>query len=68
MAELLETGAADAISTLLLAHGAGAGMETAFLTQMADLLAERGVRVLRFEFGYMASRRTTGKKNSSPIS
>ena len=62
----LDTGPADAAWTLLLAHGAGAGMETAFMTQMADLLAARGIRVLRFEFGYMASRRTTGKKKPAP--
>lgn len=66
MPDLLDTGPPDAAWTLLLAHGAGAGMDTAFLTQMADLIAARGVRVLRFEFGYMASRRTTGKKRPAP--
>ena len=66
MPELLDTGPADAVWTLLLAHGAGAGMETGFLNQMTDLISARGIRVLRFEFGYMASRRTTGKKKPSP--
>lgn len=66
MLELLDTGPPDAAWTLLLAHGAGAGMETAFLTQVADLIAQRGIRVLRFEFGYMASRRVTGKKKPAP--
>src|SRR5689334_14225217 len=66
MTEFLDTGPADAAWTLLLAHGAGAGMDTPFMTQVADLVAARGIRVLRFEFGYMASRRTTGKKKPAP--
>lgn len=66
MLEFLETGPADAETTLLLAHGAGAGMESPFLARMAELLAERRVRVLRFEFAYMASRRATGKRKPPP--
>jgi predicted alpha/beta-hydrolase family hydrolase len=66
MTDFLETGPADAAATLLLAHGAGAGMETRFLAEMADLLAARTVRVLRFEFRYMASQRTTGKRRPPP--
>ncbi|MBS0240740.1 MAG: alpha/beta fold hydrolase [Proteobacteria bacterium] len=66
MPDFLASGPDDAAWTLLLAHGAGAGMETPFMSQMAALLAERSVRVLRFEFGYMASRRTTGKRKPPP--
>lgn len=66
MPDFLDCGAADAAWTLLLAHGAGAGMETAFLAQITDLIVESGVRVVRFEFGYMASRRRTGKKKPAP--
>ena len=66
MPEFLQSGPADAAWTLLLAHGAGAGMETPFLTQVADLIAARGIRVLRFEFGYMAARRTSGKRRPPP--
>jgi predicted alpha/beta-hydrolase family hydrolase len=66
MPEFLETGPTDAGWTLLLAHGAGAGMETPFLTQMAELIAGHGIRVLRFEFGYMAARRTGGKRRPAP--
>ncbi|MDX2157247.1 MAG: alpha/beta fold hydrolase [Hyphomicrobiaceae bacterium] len=66
MPELLDDGPADASVTLLLAHGAGAGMDTRFLAEMAGLLAARNVRVLRFEFGYMASRRTSGKRRPAP--
>lgn len=49
-------------ATLILAHGAGAPMDSAFLQQMAENLAARGVAVLRFEFAYMAARRLDGKK------
>ncbi len=66
MPEFIETGPADAGATLLLAHGAGAGMESPFLAQIAELLASRQVCVLRFEFAYMASRRVTGKRKPPP--
>jgi uncharacterized protein len=49
-------------ATLILAHGAGAPMDSAFMQEMAQLLAARGVAVLRFEFAYMAARRLDGKK------
>nr|WP_028669158.1 alpha/beta fold hydrolase [Saccharospirillum impatiens] len=47
---------------LVLAHGAGAPMDSEFMNDMAARLASRGVRVIRFEFPYMAERRITGKK------
>jgi hypothetical protein len=53
-------GQADA--TLILAHGAGAPMDSDFMQLMAQSLAARGVAVLRFEFAYMATRRLDGKK------
>jgi uncharacterized protein len=37
----------------VLAHGAGAGMEHAFLRATAEGLAERGVATLRYQFPYM---------------
>ena len=49
-------------ATLILAHGAGAPMDSEFMQNMAQSLAERGVAVLRFEFAYMAARRLDGKK------
>lgn len=51
-----------AFSTLILAHGAGAPMDSPFMQQMAQGLAARGVRVVRFEFPYMAQRRVDGRK------
>ncbi len=37
----------------VLAHGAGAGMAHAFMASIADLLAERGIATLRYQFPYM---------------
>ena len=48
--------------TLVLAHGAGAPMDSDFMNDMADRLAARGLHVVRFEFAYMAARRTHGKR------
>lgn len=42
--------------TLLLAHGAGAGMEHEFMQDIAEQLAAGGVRVIRFNFPYMVKR------------
>ena len=44
--------------TILLAHGAGAPMDSSSMTAAAKALGEAGFRVARFEFGYMAGRRT----------
>ena len=48
--------------TLVLAHGAGAPMDHPWMERVAGLLAGEGVRTVRFEFPYMAARRTTGKR------
>jgi len=47
--------------TIALAHGAGAGVDTPFMNFFAKGLADRDLRVVRFEFPYMARRRQTGK-------
>ncbi|WP_309714245.1 alpha/beta fold hydrolase [Pseudolysinimonas sp.] len=47
----------DAAPTLVLAHGAGAAMDSPGMSDLASRIAARGVRVVRFEFAYMASRR-----------
>jgi len=59
---LLIDGGPSAAVTLALAHGAGAPMDSPFMTAITDRLVERGHRVARFEFPYMAARRTTGTK------
>ena len=66
MAQHLENGPVDAPVRLILAHGAGAPMTTPFMETFARLLAERSIAVTRFEFGYMAARRTGGKRRPPP--
>ena len=53
---------AEARITILLAHGAGAPMDSASMTAAATALAGAGFRVARFEFGYMAARRGGQRK------
>lgn len=48
--------------TLVFAHGAGAGMDSDFMQALAGMIAEQGVRVVRFEFPYMAQRRVDEKQ------
>jgi predicted alpha/beta-hydrolase family hydrolase len=52
----------DATATVLLAHGAGAPMDSPFMAAIAGGLAEKGWRVVRFEFPYMARMRETGRR------
>lgn len=49
-------------TTLILAHGAGAPMDSGWMSDMAARLAAQGINVLRFEFPYMAQRRIDGGK------
>lgn len=64
--KFLFDGPGDAAFTILLAHGAGAPMDSASLNATAKALAAAGFRVARFEFGYMAARRTSdGRKPPS---
>ncbi|QJP09844.1 alpha/beta family hydrolase [Pseudomonas multiresinivorans] len=49
-------------ATLVLAHGAGAPMDSPFMGDIAARLAERGISVVRFEFPYMAMRREDGRR------
>ncbi len=46
----------------VLAHGAGAPMDTPFMNAIAEGLAAKGILVSRFEFPYMARRRIDGKR------
>src|SRR5207237_1376102 len=65
MSAFLTDGPDDAESTFVFAHGAGGAMDTPFMTNVARGLAKRGIRVVRFEFPYMAARRE-GKKSGAP--
>src|SRR5688572_21741940 len=57
----------DAATTVVLAHGAGAPMNTPFMNSVArGLASDGGVRVVRFEFPYMRARRETGRRGGAP--
>ena len=62
MIPILFDGPKGAALTLVLAHGAGAAMDSPFMAAFAQGLGARGIAVARFEFPYMAARRATGKK------
>ncbi|MBD2423396.1 alpha/beta fold hydrolase [Cyanobium sp. FACHB-13342] len=62
--DLLIDGPAEAAATLVLAHGAGAPMDSPFMAAMAGGLAQRGWRVVRFEFPYMAQSRLSGQRRA----
>ena len=63
-APCLIDGLDSAPATLLLAHGAGAAMDSPFMHTLATGLAERGWRVVRFEFPYMAQARRSGQRRA----
>src|SRR4051812_23330510 len=60
----LTDGPDDAKQTYVFAHGAGGAMDTPFMNTVARGLGECGVRVVRFEFPYMAARRNGGKRGA----
>jgi predicted alpha/beta-hydrolase family hydrolase len=64
-ASFLFDGPDDARVTIMLAHGAGAPMDSASMNAAAKALAAEGFRIARFEFGYMAARRT-GERRPPP--
>jgi predicted alpha/beta-hydrolase family hydrolase len=59
--EMLWNGPEDG-TLVVLAHGAGAPMDSAPMTALAKGLAAAGLRVARFEFPYMRARRETGAR------
>src|SRR5260221_34894 len=61
--DFLLDGPEDARVNILLAHGAGAPMDSASMTSAAGALAGVGFRVARFEFDYMAGRRIGNRKS-----
>ena len=62
--EFLVEGPGDARHIVVLAHGAGAPMDSPFMNRVSAGLASRGIRVARFEFAYMAKRRTEGRRGA----
>lgn len=64
--KFLLNGDAPGRATVLLAHGAGAAMDSPWMQAVTAGLAARGMRVARFEFAYMAARRCGGAKRPPP--
>lgn len=63
MTDFLTNQPVDPITAhMVLAHGAGAAMDTPFMDTIATGLANHGIRVSRFEFPYMAERRLDGAR------
>ena len=63
---VLFDGPENARITVMLAHGAGAPMDSGTLTATAEALGGAGLRVARFEFDYMAGRRTGAGRKPPP--
>jgi predicted alpha/beta-hydrolase family hydrolase len=47
---------------LILAHGAGAPMDSDWMNDLCSELSRHGIKTYRFEFPYMQERRESGKK------
>lgn len=62
MSTVIIDGPESAEHTFIFAHGAGAGMEHDFMADVAVKVANKGIRVVRFNFPYMVKRTEDGKK------
>jgi len=56
----LENGNVECSNKLILAHGAGAAMDSPFMDYFAEKIGSDGCHVIRFEFPYMQIRREQG--------
>lgn len=63
---LIINGSPESRCSLVLAHGAGAAMDSDFMTAMAEGLAAKNICVVRFEFPYMAQRRSAEGRRRPP--
>ena len=59
--ELISCGPANAVGSVLLAHGAGADACSPFMQAITDGLVAHDWRVHRFNFPYMVRRQSTGR-------
>ncbi len=64
--DYLTDGPKNSKHVFLFAHGAGGPMDHSWMGTVAKAMGEQGIRVVRFEFPYMAARRTAGKKGGAP--
>ena len=49
-------------ATFIFAHGAGAGMDHPFMETLAQCLAQKNIRVIRFNFPYMVKQKEENKR------
>src|SRR5260370_5444200 len=62
--DVLIDGPKNATATVVLAHGAGAMMDSPFMNTIAEGFAKTNIRVVRFEFPYMRARRESGRRGA----
>ena len=62
MTGFLFDGPSDARAHVILAHSAGAPMDSPFMAAFAGGIGAASIRVARFEFPYMARRREDGRR------
>lgn len=58
----LENFSEQSKALMILAHGAGAPMDSPFMEDFTKRLVGKGISVVRFEFPYMGERRTLNRK------
>jgi predicted alpha/beta-hydrolase family hydrolase len=63
--DFLVDGPHDARTSFVFAHGAGSPMDAPFMNRVSLGIAAAGIRVVRFEFPYMAARRS-GQRRGMP--
>jgi len=63
--DLLWAGPESPAATVVLAHSAGAAMDSSWMNEFCALVGDRGIRTARFEFAYMAARRE-GRRRPPP--
>lgn len=63
-ARLYRAAASRHAATLVLAHGAGAGQASGFMTTFARALSARGLDVVTFDFPYMQARKRVPDSNA----
>jgi uncharacterized protein len=66
MMNILYDGPDSAPCTIVLAHGAGAPMDSPAMEAITTALREHGLRIARFEFEYMAARRNALQQRKPP--
>ena len=62
ISEYIVFGDNNAALRVILAHGAGAPMDSPFMLEIAENIAASGYQVVLFEFDYMKRRRLEGRK------